>query len=188
MLCFFVYFSLKHQSAQRSSLEQLKCSGNFLNTWSVLVFRACADISDNFTAIDDCNKRDRKTWSHLTDSFLSHGSVVKISPLSVLRCSHMTIVRDLYKPTLVFLQPFLEHVLMWILLQVCLHHKVTDARCWGAHVVCASLCPWIRGERAPMLPHYTPFCQGREMDLTPSSHWRKLHFLQQLHFLHQPPE
>lgn len=42
------------------------------------------------------------------DSFLSHGYIVKISPLSVLRCSHMTITKDLHKPTLEFLQPFLE--------------------------------------------------------------------------------
>lgn len=98
----FVYFSPKRQSAQRSSLEQFKCSGNFLNTWSVPVFRPCADLSDNFTAIDGCNKRGRKTWSRLMDSLLSYGSVVKISPLRVLRCSHMTIMRDLYKQTCVF--------------------------------------------------------------------------------------
>lgn len=63
------------------------------------------------------------------DSFLSHGNTVKISPLRVLRCSHMAIMRDLHKPTLVLLQPFLEHVLKWILLQGCLHHKITNPHC-----------------------------------------------------------
>lgn len=36
------------------SRTQFKCSGSFSNAWSVPVFRACTDIPDNFTAVDDC--------------------------------------------------------------------------------------------------------------------------------------
>jgi len=53
---------------------------------------------------------------------LSLGNVVKINLLNVLRYSHITIMRDFYKPTLLFLR-LLENVLMWILLQMCLHIK-----------------------------------------------------------------
>lgn len=35
-----------------------------MNTQSVPVFRACTDISDNFTAIVGCNERDRKALSY----------------------------------------------------------------------------------------------------------------------------
>lgn len=141
---FVVCFSLKHQSVLRSSLEQFECSGSCLNTRSVPVFRGSAGISDNYTEIDDCNERDKKTWSYGKKLKKVHGNILKINLLNILRYSHITIMRDLYKPALLFLQLFLEKVLMWLLLQVCLHHEVISPYCWGVHVFCACVCPWIR--------------------------------------------
>lgn len=45
---------------------------------------------------------------------LSYGNVEKINLLKVLRYSHIKIMRDLYNTILLFLQLFLENVLMWM--------------------------------------------------------------------------
>lgn len=128
MFCFlFCLFFSKASICSQGPL--LNSSSVQAVSWTlrVFLFSDISDISDNFTAIDECNERDRKALSYPIS-----WKCCKDKPVNVLRYSHITIMRDLYKPTLLFLQLFLENVLMWILLQACLYHKVTNPCCWGA--------------------------------------------------------